>query len=576
LTGPIRRTLASPWIAYLAIAALQLKVMWGAWLYRDLTSGDTVAYYLYATWWAKSLQVNLVWSPLYTAFYGTVLAAFPDAYAATILHRLLIAVAASLLVLALVRRLLPGWLAWLVAAWWTVLPINFDAVYEVHLFAVLPLLVAFWVVAAWPGPWGRGFGLGILLTAALLSRNETLLPYLGLAAYYVGRELRRRPAGASFVGVLRPYVVPSLLALALFGSFYARSRLQFPELWAGYGPKHTVNMCQVFATGYGQRHPGWGKNPMTECTELMVANFGAPAPTLWQMMRANPRAVLQHFAWNASLTPNGVQVMLFDRVWGTTNPDYFPVQAGSGRALWLGLLTIATLLTAAALVASQPRWRRFLRRRREPWLFLFGTTLPLAAIVILTQRPRPSYLFSLSVALMALVGLAAAVVLRTAFGKRRVGGFAVAAAIALIALAPLRYRHDPVRDRYLLHLYRRINSISDLVADGRAVFVVRHYGTEIAHYVGRGHPRGIEHSGWLPSDQVFLDRLEAEGANLFYVDDRLANELGPSSVFYGRRPGPPGWELVCFGEETRGRWRMWARSAYVDLIRQRPPALPAS
>ena len=111
--GRLGRALGRPWIAYLAIALLQLKVMWGAWLYRDLTSGDTIAYYLYATWWAQGFQVNLVWSPLYTAFYGTVLAAFPDAYTATILHRLLIAVAASLLVLALSRRLLPAWIAWL-------------------------------------------------------------------------------------------------------------------------------------------------------------------------------------------------------------------------------------------------------------------------------------------------------------------------------------------------------------------------------------------------------------------------------------------------------------------------------
>ena len=33
-------------------------------------------------------------------------------------------------------------LAWLLAAWWAVLPVNFDTLYEVHLFALLPVLAA--------------------------------------------------------------------------------------------------------------------------------------------------------------------------------------------------------------------------------------------------------------------------------------------------------------------------------------------------------------------------------------------------------------------------------------------------
>src|SRR5207302_4124717 len=118
--------------AYLALALLQLRVVWRAWNYLDLPDGDTASYYATSLQWADRLLVNIVWSPLYTAFYGTVAWLCRDPYAATMAHRLVIVFAASLMVLALFRRLLPPAIAWLAAAWWAVLPINFNTLYDVH------------------------------------------------------------------------------------------------------------------------------------------------------------------------------------------------------------------------------------------------------------------------------------------------------------------------------------------------------------------------------------------------------------------------------------------------------------
>ena len=61
------------WVAYPALAMLQLKVLWGDWDYRDLTPGDTADYFIYAYGWATHLTVEIVRSPLYTAFYGSLL-----------------------------------------------------------------------------------------------------------------------------------------------------------------------------------------------------------------------------------------------------------------------------------------------------------------------------------------------------------------------------------------------------------------------------------------------------------------------------------------------------------------------
>src|SRR5260221_12626446 len=78
------RVLVRPRFSYALVSALQMKVLWNIWRYRDLTTGDTTSYFQGAYRWYENLEVNIVWSPLYTAFYGTVFAATQDVYASTI------------------------------------------------------------------------------------------------------------------------------------------------------------------------------------------------------------------------------------------------------------------------------------------------------------------------------------------------------------------------------------------------------------------------------------------------------------------------------------------------------------
>ena len=67
------RLASRPWFSYLMLSLLQLKVMWGVWQYRDLTPGDESGYYNRAFLWFKDLSVDVVWSPLYTSFLGTLM-----------------------------------------------------------------------------------------------------------------------------------------------------------------------------------------------------------------------------------------------------------------------------------------------------------------------------------------------------------------------------------------------------------------------------------------------------------------------------------------------------------------------
>jgi hypothetical protein len=571
---------AKPWFAYGALMALQLKVTWGAWRVKDLTFGDTCAYFLYARFWTELRQLNIVWHPLYSVFYGTVLEAVGDVYAATILHRLLIALMAGVLVLALMRRLLPAGFAWLVAAWWTVSPINYDTVYEVHLFAVLPFLLAWLVVATWPGAWGRGIGVAIIGAAIVLSRNEMVFSWVVVGLAGLAWDLRQ--AGARMTSrrrVVLAYAIPFVLAAALCVSFYARSFIQFPALWEAYGPKHTSNMCQVFAAGYAQRNPAWTKNPMTDCEEITVRYFGEAQPTLGRMLRRNPRAMLEHFWWNLGLTPNGVQVLLFNATSGYANPDYFPVHTGSRLALTASVLTAAVVLTGLAVLYRGRRewWRAWLRPRAAAWLFIIATVVPHAAVVILTQRPRPSYLFDLSVCLMGIIGMCGwAICGAWARGRspatlewwRTRSALALTGLmVVLVAVAPRHYEDTSESPRPLLRAYRRLAPFAELITRNDAVLLVGEYPVELAHYIAWNMPRTLDYGeAALDAAPKVSAVLDEQKVNVFYVDESMVSRLGPAALFVDRLQATRdvGWELLALEDAPRARWRLWARRGFFD------------
>src|SRR5882724_8506307 len=73
---------ANPFFAYAAVILVQLKVIWDYWVYKDLIVGDTAYYYLDAAGWAHGLHENLSFSPLYDVYFGTILAAVRNVYAA--------------------------------------------------------------------------------------------------------------------------------------------------------------------------------------------------------------------------------------------------------------------------------------------------------------------------------------------------------------------------------------------------------------------------------------------------------------------------------------------------------------
>ena len=103
----LERIAVSAWFAYGSILLIQAKVLWGIWQYRDLSAGDTSDYFVYANSWTNHLQVEPLFSPLYTIFWGTLRWFISDAYAVDARppdHRS--SSPSTILVLAVLRRLL--------------------------------------------------------------------------------------------------------------------------------------------------------------------------------------------------------------------------------------------------------------------------------------------------------------------------------------------------------------------------------------------------------------------------------------------------------------------------------------
>jgi hypothetical protein len=549
------------WVSYALIAALQLKILWNIWRYRDLTPGDTSSYFLDAARWARRLEDDIVWSPLYTAFYGTLYWITDDPYSATIAHRVIIVMLASLGVLALMRRLLPPALALLIAVWWVLLPINFNTLYEVHLFALLPILAAWLVVARWDNAVGRGTAIAILAAATILVRNELFAASVIFAAICFYREVRGdRRATGTVRSRLLAYGVPICLAGLLCGFFYARSYVQGEQIAKVAQLKHTLNMCQVYAFGYGQRHPDWQHSPWTECGALAKATFGKELPTLGEMVRNNPRAVAYHFLWNLSLVPAGLQLALFNATYGKTNPDYVPVaHKGNFLAALASLAVLGIIVLGLWRFLRTPRfwYETWFRERQGVWYAMISVAI-VAAPVILVQRPRPSYLFALTCVIMALTGSALLVLARKERAWAPSG--TLVACLLLLVFVPSYYASHP-SPRPVYSAYRALKPAGAIVADRSKRIILGDWAYELGNYVGLGAP-SLDY-GILAQrrpDQTLPDFLDEQKIDGIFVQPRIYPELTtqtPGGAQFLADPAAFGWTKVSATDEAG--WAFLAR-----------------
>jgi hypothetical protein len=436
----------SAWFAYGSILLIQSKVLWGIWEHRDLTPGDTGSYFVMASTWADHLQVDPAFYPLYQVLWGSLQWLVPDPFAVTILHRVLIALGTTALFLAVMRRLLTPGIAWALALWWATLPIAYDVLYEIHLFGALAGLAIALVALRWTGLAGRATVFGLLLASAILVRNENVVAAAVFGVVWLGYELwrvRRGPA-PPWRTLAAAGAIP-LISFAVLLGLASWRNVNSESVFSQFSDKHGVNICQVYAQGLWQSGDIRAENPHAQCVIYTEEDFGQRFPSLTEAIAENPGAIARHFARNASLVPAGLEIDFFNAKFGSisdaSNPDYIPIHKGSWLVL-VGSIAIVLVIAAGAVLIWTDRrrwWSDWLRGRVWGWVAL-GAMGSSALYAALMTRPRPSYMFPLSVLIFAALGMSLVVIASRLGVPRRARAVIPPLAIAALILIPSHYR----------------------------------------------------------------------------------------------------------------------------------------
>jgi hypothetical protein len=576
----LAKVATSRWFAYGSVLLIQGKVLWEIWAYRDFSAGDTSDYFVYANSWTNHLQVEPLFSPLYTSFWGSLRWFISDAYAVTLVHRIIIVFAVTILVLAVLRRLFSPGIAWALGIWWAVLPTNYDTLNEVHLFALLPILVAALVALEYSGPRMRAAIFGILLGSAVVVRNEIVvaaLVWLAICVVYEWRERRReRSRGESPTPVrtvLTPFGIATLAIVVLAGLtvWRARNPQSIPQWVTAAQDKQDLALCQHYAVGYQQRHhlnpqAGW-----LHCAAFMERDFGSPMPSFYEALVSNPSAMAGHFRWNATLFPYALQMALFNRSSGSEfhNPDYTPSPTGSRLALVGSVAGLLLVVVGVRLLWRRRHWwwRSWLRDRAWGWAVL-GCAAFLGTWVAITTHPRPAYLFPLNLALFTVVGMCAMAVADRWPQARRLLPAIPIAAVLLFLLVPAHYHRgysNPIygTGRVTATIVSHLQPYRDYLR-GRDTTLLSNRSYEVCNYVipeddcegspiGFFGPAGTDENAWLSE----------HGIDLIYADPSLlANASVRKELVTLQQDG---WQRIGPPDPKSGDWLLLGRRRAIPL-----------
>jgi len=255
------------------------------------------------------------------------------------------------------------------------------------------------------------------------------------------------------------------------------------------------------------------------------------------MAKANPGATIRHFAWNLSLVLNGFQVALFNGMSGVTNPDYVPVNAGRIYPALLSVLMVFVLIGGAWKLRSQ--WEglksKLFERRHLVVIYVCMTCVVIA--VIATQRPRPSYLFSFTVCIIALVGMSIDLLTQRFKRAKNVTGLLVG--LLVLVFAPF-YQSDNTSGRPLYENLSRLQPYRAQLVATKNKILIGDYAGELNNYL-QFDPKfpNTNPSPVISSAQIYdysalksWDRreplqafLEREGFDFIFIQPRLMSEL---------------------------------------------------
>lgn len=562
----ISKELLGAIVFYLLITLLLLRIVWRMWRWKDLTNGDTSAYCIGAFQWAHRGwfdAITMVYSPLYVVFYSFFIATFKSAYAATIAHRLVILLILAWSIAGLCRVVLPRAIAWFIAAWWIILPINWNALYEVHLFGLIFFVLGSWVAGLKDLRVNRGLGLAAFLAGSLFVRNEFILAttlfgiLIFISEIYEWRK--RSSRGITWFPTISQVLGPSILVI--IGGFALFHQSLSVSLSKAFKSRHLVNVGQVFAYGYQQRNSTWAKSPWVDYDGLMKEQFGKSEVTFSEAAQRNPWAMWEYVAWNFKLLPSGLQLALFNAYSGKHTPDFIPQERNLLYARSLSCVVLGLAIAGLACLWRQRSfWSTYFNQRRRWCMAAMMTTLIPCLLAIVTQRPRPSYIFMTTLLLMIFFGLCLNAILRELRLYRGFNRVSPLFAFLVIALAhPPRGLTHETRDLY--EIYQRLYPYRQLFSDRANIFAAERFPMETCNYLGEGtrielvslndsreSQTAAEFSRFLAEHKVSLLYLDRDMLRRPDVADWLSNREGNE------------WRVVARSDKEKSDWMLLCKS----------------
>jgi hypothetical protein len=255
------------------------------------------------------------------------------------------------------------------------------------------------------------------------------------------------------------------------------------------------------------------------------------------------------------------------------DPDYILVNHSSVQVGVLSVLLVAFVVVGLVLLWRNRRWwwDTWLRKRGWGWLALFCLALAVFVAAMIT-RPRPAYMFNLTVLLLAVIGMCAMVFAKRwpRLGKLRAG--LPVAAVALLIAVPSYYnaRYETPqngRDRPLLQMVDRIEPFRDqLEGQGRVQLLALRFPGEICSYVGKTDPcQGYSLQSELnkdPGSAGIRDVIRNRQINAIYADETLLSN--PLTLRLMDRLEGEGWRRLAPAPASREPW-MLLRSPTVTI-----------
>ena len=557
------RVISNPFIAYSVIIGLQLRVVWNFWKSVDLVYGDSSAYFVDAATWAHDLRDNLVWSPLYNMFWGTILVITRDVYAAALTERLLILFATSVMVLVIGRALLCATPGLLIAMWWVVTPNDHNFLYEVHPFGFLPPLLAVLAVVLFPRRIGIGIALGLLLIGALLDRNELIIAFALVLIVAISREIAeiRKKGFGKGVDYIIGYGIPLAVSSAIIYIAIIRSYISLSGAWLGLKDKNELNLCQSFAFAYQQQTPTkFTGNPFTQCTTLMQHLFGAATPSTLQATMHNPAALANFFLWNLHKLPAGIQVALFGSTSLSMNPSVLSVPQRPVLTLVLSILVLSLLIGAIVLAWSRGWLTLRERSPRVKWALVVVASIALADVAAgVFSSPLPEYLYGVTIAALIAIGWSVKVIARS------IGAVGILSVVAVllvpIAFVFARSMYAPA-PRPTLEVIRHLQLVQRLLQRPGSVLVsmnttYANSGYELCNYLAEDYARHCTGTafGTIESTTTTgrsLGRaLRNAHASVLYADGTMVDDPKLKGLLSSRHAG---WRQIAHGSGSDGPW----------------------